>query len=223
MSTFRAEWAKGDQTFLVTPVGLTPPSTLRGPLRVLYDVVTLAKEASVNSPHASADWPENRKVAPTASSLMVSLPPQVLLPSIFAPSHPTPTSPSPCTYQPRKELSAEPGPGPGARGSPGLSVAASAEHGSSCYRLYRSTRMNASERLRWGRGLEVATAGAEKAASGPLPAWYAFPSPETPVPTPRPRVTPPPNRLAGRRDGGSCFSASRTSGVCFPGLRLNDN
>lgn len=119
------------------------PLPLRKYLCMLNDVVALAKEAStLNSPHARADWPENRKVAITTSSLSQSpLTAQVL--SLHLRSRDPHHSRLPfTTYVPAARRAARRAwAGSRCPGSPGLYVAANCDAGSSSLPPLPSTRV----------------------------------------------------------------------------------
>lgn len=110
---------------------------------MLNDVVALAKEAStLNSPHARADWPENRKVAITTSSLSQSpLTAQVL--SLHLRSRDPHHFGLPfTTYVPAARRAARRAwAGSRCPGSPGLYVATNCDAGSSSLPPLPSTRV----------------------------------------------------------------------------------
>lgn len=203
------------------------PLPLCKDLCVLHDVVTLAKEASAwIPPHARADWPENRKVALTASSLAQSpLPPQVLFPPSSLqppPLHLPFTTYIPAAHRGVRRAWA----GSQRSGSPGLSVAASCNADSSSLPPLPSTRMR--PRLSCCAGAQAGGGGdcwgGESGRRDPPPSVERDSLPLNP----RPRRTgpgsgsgrnPAANRLAGRRDGGSYLPASRAVLLFFFSLR----
>ena len=152
---------------------------------MLNDVVALAKKAStLNFPHARADWPENRKVAITTSSLSQSpLTAQVL--SLHLRSKDTPPhthSRLPFTkYIPAARRAARRAwAGSRCPGSPGLYVAANCDAGSRSLPPLPSTRVR--PRLSCWAGAQPGSGsdsgGGESGCRDPPP------SVECPPPTP---------------------------------------
>ena len=116
-STFRAEWAKrSDQISLVTPVDLSAPfhSARTSACYMMWSLWPKRHLLEFPPMLARTGQKIGKLLLPLLRSL--SLP---CLPKSFSlrllSSHPHSTSPSPRTYQPRTEVSAEPGPGPSAQ------------------------------------------------------------------------------------------------------------
>lgn len=159
----------------------------------------------MNSPHARADWPENRKVAPTASLLAQSpLPPQVLFPASSL--QPPPLHLPFTMYVPAAQRGVRRAwAGSRRSGSPGLSAAASCDADSSSLPPLPSTRMR--PRLSRCAGAQAGgggdCGGGESGRRDPPPSVERASLPLNPRPGAPARGNPAANRLAGRRDGGS--------------------